>query len=130
MSARAMMRMRALLLRDVNMAHDAEDKGLERDKFNQRAPPDWKIMNDALPCYAWAGPMGGRHAVTSGVMVMVVDMPGMIVPKSADIIPGDRIEEVKDRIGTVILKRMQVDSVFPRSTHKEARLRSYADVEG
>ena len=126
MSARAMMRMRALLMRDANMSHDVED----RDDFNQKAPPDWKIVNTSLPCYAWAGPMGGRHAVTSGVMVLVVDMPGMIFPKSAEVIPGDRVVWVKDRMGIEILGKMEVDSVFLRTTHKEARLKAYADVEG
>jgi hypothetical protein len=125
-SARGMMRMRALLLRDAAMSHDSE----ERDDFNQKAPPDWKIVNPSLPCYAWMGPTGGRHAMTSGVMVLVVDMPGMMVPKSATVIPGDRVAWVKDRLGNDVLTRMEVDSVFLRATHKEVRLKAYADVEG
>jgi hypothetical protein len=121
-----MMRMRAVLKRDKMMHHDQET----RDDFNQKAPPEWEIVNPALPCYAWAGPMGGRHAAISGVMLVVADLPGMIIPKSADVRPGDMVVDVKDRLGVEILGMMIVDSVFLRTTHKEARLKAYADVEG
>jgi hypothetical protein len=125
MSARSMMSMRAILTRDKNMSHSVET----RDEFNQKSPPAWEIINPSLPCYAWSGPMGGRHAVTSGIMVLVVDMPGMIVPKSSDVIAGDRVIEVKNRQGESVLGRMEVDSVFLRTTHKEIRMKAYADVE-
>jgi len=121
MSARAMMRMRALVKRNY---------ATERDGFNQKKVDDWRIQNPALPCFAWAGPLGGRHATASGVMVLVVDMPGMLLPKSADLLSGDLIVEVKDRMGTVIFENMLVDSVFVRERHKEARLKAYAELEG
>jgi len=102
----------------------------ERDGHNQKKVDNWQICHPSMPCYAWSGPMGGRHAAVSGVMVIVVDLPGAVVPFDMDVLSGDRITEVKDRAGTTVLEAMEVDAVFPRATHKELRLKQYAGLEG
>ena len=121
MSARSMMTMRALVVRNMQA---------DRDTFNQKAQPDWQPVGPEIPCFVWAGPVGGKHAVASGELVMIIDMPGAVFPKSANVCNGDRLKEVRDRLGQMLFEDLVVESIFPRRTHKEARLKAYAELEG
>jgi hypothetical protein len=113
--ARSLMKMRAWVDRDVNK---------ERDDYNQRDPPRWQPLGPPIPCHAWMGPTGGKHTASSGDMVLVVDMPGMIVPLGTDIKEGDLVRKVVNRLGAdIFATKMLVDFVAPRKTHLEARLK-------
>ena len=112
MSARGRMTMRATLQRDTARA----------DQYGQPGPPDWQTTAH-VACYVWQG--GGRRSQATP-RVIETDEIGMIVPKATDVVSGDRVLEVYDRVGTVLYENpLYVDAVFRRRDHLEGRLREH-----
>lgn len=115
---RSGMTMRAWLERDENR---------DVDEYNQREPPSWRPLGPSVPCRAWAGPVGGKHAVQAGEMLLVADLPGAVFPAGTDVAAGDLVRLVTDRAGaSVFAEKMLVDYVALRGGCVEARLRRYA----
>lgn len=89
MSARGRMTHRARLERDTAASTGA---------WGQPAAPDWNFREE-LPCYGWSR---SRQVVADGEKVVTVQEMRAIFPTDADIVEGDRLQEITDRRGTVV----------------------------
>jgi hypothetical protein len=97
------------------------DYATDVDGFGQKHG-DWRELC-TVACHAWAGSSGGKHTSAGEARTVTSDMPGMIVPKGTDVKTTDRVQQILDRAGNVILPAMGIDAVLPRITHLEFRLR-------
>jgi len=97
------------------------DFAVDKDGFGQKHG-DWRELC-TVACHAWAGSSGGKHTSAGDARTVTTDMPGMIIPLHTDVTTIDRIQQILDRAGTVILPAMGIDAVLPRITHLEVSLR-------
>ena len=113
MPARSRMTMRATVQRN----------GASADGYGSKGPPAWADLGDPVPCYAWHG----TSRRSFGVPIEIGIVRGsMFVPLGTDITKNDRISTIKDRRGTEIFGRMDIDGVETRRAHLEVRLRKHA----
>ena len=91
MTARGKMTMRATLERDTQAGVD---------NYNSKAPPDWTVLNAALPCYLFEKSRPVRHI--DGDKSATVSELICMMPKGTDVKAGDRLNGVVDRLGAVI----------------------------
>lgn len=105
MTARGKMTMRAVLERNTQAAPD--DSGA-------KGPPDWTVQVAALPCYLYERKRPTRY-IDGNKTATVSDLIGM-VPKGTDVLDGDRLNGVVDRLGRVIHStRLKVRGVQRRA---------------
>lgn len=115
MSVRQAMSYRALVQRDTGGGTDPDGGPL---------PPSWTTHIASLPCYLWAD--AEVEAVSADRTAVVTDWR-MVAPKGTDVTERDRVAEVRNRIGAVIMARpMQVRTVMPRPDHLELQLQAVA----
>lgn len=85
------------------------------DPYGNPGAPNWQPHIAALPCYVWFEVE--RHAIDTTKTAALEDRKA-IVPKGTDIKPGDRLFDVRDRLGTVIFTGPAViDSAGVRKDH-------------
>jgi|GEM_PF-2851680 len=106
MSARSVMTMRATVQRN---------QASGEDEYHQPVQPDWQDYLTDLPCYFWTETKTVR--TSQGDLVTVAESK-MIVPKTTDITEEDRVTQVTDRQGNILLNQtVGIDSVIPRRDH-------------
>lgn len=111
MTARSRMTHRALIER--------QSPGAIGDSGNAGAP-SWATHIAAMPCWLYGSTE--REAVTEATTAVVTDLK-MMAPLSAAITEQDRINQVKDRRGTVIEPGiLQIATVLRKRTHLELSL--------
>jgi hypothetical protein len=91
------------------------------DGFGQKVQ-DWREIG-TWPCYAWAGK---PRTTLRDVGLVTTDAPGMIVPLGADVVLGDRVQRVTDRMGKQLFGAMSITGIAPRATHVELQLETAA----
>ena len=112
MSARGRMTLRATLQRDTAHA----------DEYGQPGPTDWQTTAH-VACLTWQG--GGRRS-QQPARTVEADEHTMLVPSGTDVVSGDRVLEVYDRVGAVVREDpLYVDAVVRRRDHLEVRLREH-----
>jgi len=116
---RSMMKYRVTIERNFSVL---AAKTSDVDGFGQKLG-DWRELC-TVPCHAWAGSSGGKHTSSGDARTVTTDMPGMIVPKGTDVTTQDRVQQILDKAGNVILPAMGIDAVLPRITHLEVLLRA------
>lgn len=117
MSARAMMTMRARVTRNA-------EAGLDPD--NQPLPPNFQVIDDALPCYFW---VTSEREVMDTRKIAVVGQMKMIVPKGTDISEKDQVANVVSRANPATVIRpgpLVIENVIPRRDHLELVLEDAA----
>jgi hypothetical protein len=83
---------------------------------------DWRTTAH-VACWVWQG--GGRRSQATPRIIEADDV-GMIVPLGTDILSGDRVLEVYDRVGSLLYENpLPVDAVVRRRDHLEVRLREH-----
>lgn len=90
MTARGRMTMRANLARDTQAGVDA---------YNLSNPEDLTVLNASLPCYLYSKRTG---RVVDGKKFVTVENMRVQVPKGTDILGGDIITAIVDRLGASI----------------------------
>lgn len=111
MSARSRMTQRALIQRYTDGGTDDSGNPL---------PGTWATHIAAMPCW-WYG-SAEKEAVTEETTAVVTDIK-LMVPRAADVTEQDRINQVKDRLGTVVLDGIYgIETVLPLRSHKQLTL--------
>jgi hypothetical protein len=111
MTARSRMTQRALVERYTGGATD--DSG-------NAAPGSWASFLTAMPCWLYGSTE--REAVTEETTAVVTDLK-LLAPLSAAITEQDRINQVKDRHGTVIEAGiLGIETILRKRGHLELTL--------
>lgn len=84
--------MRAILQRDTQAATNT---------YGAKAPPSWVTQNAELPCYLYSRTIRPTRIIDGRKSVTVEQLICM-VPKGTDVVPGDRIFSVVNRLGVTI----------------------------
>ncbi len=93
------------------------------DLYGQPDPESLTTVNAALPCYVWSK---STSRTQDGDKTATIEEIRAMVPKGTDLQPGDILESVADRLGTVIFAGpLIVQGPQPRLTHLEARLKRF-----
>jgi hypothetical protein len=112
MSARSRMTQRALVERYTGGAID--------DSGNPGPGGTWATHLAAMPC--WLYGTTEREAVTEATTAVVTDLK-LLAPLSADLTEKDRINQVKDRRGTVIeAGLLGIETILRKRSHLELAL--------
>lgn len=102
------------------MTHRAlveRDAAIDTDPYGGANTPNWQTQIAALAC--WLYVPRGRQATTDATTV-TVEQPRLLAPKGTDILEGDRINVIKDRLGvTVYGGILNILSVVPKHGHLE-----------
>ena len=110
MTARSRMTQRALVERYTPGPLD--DSGNE-----DASQAEWTEHIEAMPCWLYGS--AEREPVTAESTMVVTDLK-MLAPLSADVTEQDRINQVVDRLGTVIEPGiLAVETVLRKRTHKQ-----------
>lgn len=90
------------------------------DDFGNSLPGTWATHIASLACW-WYGSTE-REAVTEETTAVVADIK-LLVPVDADVTEQDRINQVKDRLGTVVLDGiLGIETVLRLRSHKQLTL--------
>ncbi len=110
MSARAQMKMRAVVERDTSSGED---------NFGHPVKPDF-TAHGIFPCWAWSNT--DREVVDGDKSALVEDFRAMF-PRRADVQAGDEIVNITDRRGAVLFAgRFQIETMSFAHDHLEAGL--------
>lgn len=105
--ARALMRHRLTTLRN---------QAVGEDPWGGPSDQEWQANLTEQPCRAWF--QSGKREISNGDNVVLSDLR-VIVPLSADVTTNDRLGDVTDRLGNVILPGpLLIDEIAPRADHK------------
>ena len=111
MTARSRMKQRALVERYSSPGNDDSGNPL---------PGTWATHLAAMPCWLYGSTE--REAVTEQTTAVVTDLK-LMAPLSASITEQDRINQVKDRRGTVIeAGLLGIESILRKRTHQQLTL--------
>lgn len=105
MSARTLMRHRCTIQRNIAAPNS----------WNNPGTPGWDQHITDQPCHAWFN--SGRTLTPAGEEVSVLDIR-LLLPKGTDVLDTDRIENVLDRRGNVVMAGpLIIDAIGPRKDH-------------
>lgn len=107
MSIRALMTMRATIVRNIRAS---------ADPYGQAGPPEWSLIAEGVPCRLWHG--SGRLDMAEA-RTIEASRPIIVFPSGTDIQAGDQIEQVTDRLGIEIAGKLLVEAVARRIDHLE-----------
>ena len=111
MTARSRMTQRALVQRSTSPGED---------DFGNPLPGVWATHIAAMPCW-WYGSTE-REAVTEETTAVVTDIK-LMVSLTADVTEQDRINQIKDRLGTVVLDGiLGIETVLRLRSQKQLTL--------
>ena len=111
MTARGRMTMRAALSRDTQASPDS---------YNLTNPKDLTVLNAALPCFLYSKRTG---RVVDGKKLVTIEDLRVQVPHGTDILGGDIITSVVDRLGASIHSTpLRIKGIQRRLGHIEAAL--------
>ncbi len=114
MSARQRMTMRAIVERDTSSG---------TDDYGQPVKPAWTTLA-TVPCWAWSKQC--RERVDGNKSALIEDMRALF-PLDADVLAGDEIVDITDRLGTVLIAgRIQIETMQRKHDHQEAGLERIA----
>ena len=110
MSARSKMTMRALVERDTATGVD---------DFGHPVKPAFTV-HGTFPCWAWSRQ---RRDVIDGSKSALVEDFRMLIPITADVLPGDEISSITNRRGVELFAgRVKIETVQQKHDHQEAGL--------
>ena len=105
------MTMRALVQRNTNAG---------ADPTGNPGVPSWTTHLAAMPCRTW---FDGERQVTDGEKTAAIEDRKLICPRGTDIRPGDRILNVKNRLGEVeFTGPAKIEAAGNRKDHIELSL--------
>ncbi len=114
MSARRRMTMRAVIERDTATG---------TDDFGQPVKPNFTTLA-TVPCWAWSKQR--RERVDGDKSALIEDLRAMF-PLGADVLAGDEIVDITDRLGAVLIAgRIQIETMQRKHDHREAGLERIA----
>lgn len=114
MSARQRMTMRAVVQRNTATGVDG---------FGHPVKPDF-TAHDTFPCWAWSR---ADRAIVDGSKAALIEDFRALFPRSADVLAGDRITNITDRLGAVLFPgRFQIETMQFKRDHQEADLEAVA----
>ena len=112
--SRGAMTMRAIVERNTASGTDA---------FNNPVAPVFEaVSSEPIPCRAW---IRARNTLTLNTeQVVMVEERHAIVPLSADVEIGDRLQNITDRLGNELFPGpLLVEGKLPRSNHYDLLLK-------
>lgn len=114
MSARRRMTMRAVIERDTATG---------TDDFGSPVKPLFTTLA-TVPCWAWSKQR--RERVDGNKSALIEDLRAMF-PLDADVLAGDEIVNITNRLGTVLIAgRIQIETMQRKHDHQEAGLERVA----
>ncbi len=114
MNARLRMTMRAIVERDTSAG---------TDDFGQPVKPVF-TAHGTFPCWVWS--RADREIVDGNKSALIEDFRAMF-PKGTDVVAGDEITNITDRLGTVLYAgRFQIETMQFAHDHLEAGLEAVA----
>ncbi len=114
MSARLRMTMRAVIERDTATG---------TDDYGQPVKPAFTALA-TVPCWAWSKQR--RERVDGNKSALIEDMRALF-PLDADVLAGDEIVNITNRLGTVLIAgRIQIETMQRKHDHQEAGLERIA----
>jgi hypothetical protein len=90
------------------------------DDYNNPGPPVWQIIGKDVDCYVWEK---SGSTITDNGKIIKVNLPAGIFPLDADIKKGDRVLEVKDRLGVTLFNMLYIDTILRHRDHLALELR-------
>ena len=107
------------------MRHRAE---IERDgasgttDWNTAPSPSWASHLIGVKCFVWTNPRGRQEHVDTDKTAVIEDLR-CVMPLATDVTEQDRIADIKDRRGVIILSGpLRIEGVYRMHTHIELML--------
>lgn len=103
------------------LARVERDTATGNDSWGGKVVPSFTVLHNALPCFVYS--KTSRELVDGAKTAMIEDLR-IMVGRDADLIAGDEITTVMDRLGRELVPgRLKVEGpVQFKHTHREAAL--------
>lgn len=93
------------------------------DEYGNKGFPVWNIIGEDIPCYVWE--KSGTKVTDAGKVVAVV-LIKCAMQLNTDIKEGDRLYQVRDRLGVEVYGILYVDTIMKNRKYMNIGLRKHA----